>query len=360
MDEGPAMSSKIKMWEISKEDKPVEIDTERFGKVNLEDRLESWIEKNPSILGEKLLIIRRQYVLPNGEKADLLAVDQDGNLCIIELKKDKTTREVIAQVLNYETLLSNLKEEGLDGIASTYFEEKGLKWENLREAFEEEFGKEGVSFNGSRRTFIIAPQLDETTESTIDYLSSQYKIDMNGITFTYYKDGAGRESVIRNVVVSDEERRQRTTYNLDYHLERAKNKDSRMLLEAIAEYFRNKGFRLHPTKYYISMFLGDTEIGHIKPRKTLAHITLNCDIYEPKEVSRLVELSKKDTHFEVKIDEEWRTKDDGDIISVVRLKGLDLATFKKYETEIDKLKDSFVSYLEHHEELDEQGKRIGG
>lgn len=355
------MSSKIKMWEISKEDKPVEVDTEKFGRVNLEDRLESWIEKNPSILGEKLLIISRQYVLPNTEKVDLLAVDGDGNLCIIELKKDKTTREVIAQVLDYETLLSGLKEDQLNEIASTYFEEKSLAWENLREAFQEVFGNEEVSFNGSRRTFIIAPQLDQTTQSMVNYLSSQYNIDINGITFTYYKDETGREFIIRNVVVSDEERIQRATYKLDYHLERAKNEDSRKLLEAMATYFKGKSLRLHPTKYYISMFYGDTEIGHIRPRKTMAHITLFCDVHEPKEVSRLLELSKEDYHFQVEINKEWKTQGDGDIISVVRLKELDdLATFKKYEAEIDKLITSFVSYSEHHEEIEKEWKRIEG
>ena len=158
------MSSKIKLWQIDKGNKPIEVDTDSFDVSNLEERLESWIEVNPSILGEEFLIINRQYKLPNGEKVDLLGIDAEGNLAIVELKRDKGRREAIAQVLDYETLLSNLKEEELNDIAVTYFEENKLEWENLREAFQQTFGKRDVSFNSSRRTFIIAPELDATTE----------------------------------------------------------------------------------------------------------------------------------------------------------------------------------------------------
>ena len=47
------MSSKIKLWQAGKNDTPFEVDTESFSVLNLEDRLESWIERNPSILGEE-------------------------------------------------------------------------------------------------------------------------------------------------------------------------------------------------------------------------------------------------------------------------------------------------------------------
>ena len=353
------MSSKIKLWQINKDDEPTEVDTEDFDVSNLEERLESWIETNPNILGEELLIINRQYPLPNGEKVDLLAIDAEGKLTIIELKRDKGRREAIAQVLDYETLLSELKEEELDDIAVTYFEENKFEWENLREAFEQKFGKRDVSFNSSRRTFIIAPELDTTTEKVIDYLSSQYGMDINAVTFAYYKDEMDREFIIRSVVVSPEERIKRTTYPLSYHLERTKNKKVTELFESIFEYFKKQGCRLHSTKFYITMFLDDLEIGFIKPRKTMAHIILYADYYKKEDIDRLRGLSKKDKHFKIEYDRNWVTKDNGKIIGAVKLRELDLKVFPKYDDEIRKVIESFVYYSEHDEELEKERKEIG-
>ena len=353
-----ALSSKIKLWKIDEADKPFEVDTESFDVSNLEERLESWIERNPTILGEKLLIIDRQHSLPNKETIDLLAVDTEGKVVIIELKRKKTSREVIAQVLDYEAFFSDVKEDELNEIATTYFEQKKLKWENLREAFQQTFGETEVSFNESIRTFIVAPELDETTEKIINYLSSKYKMDINGVTFKYYTDETGRELIIRNVVVSPEERRKRTIYTLNYPLERAKDKKSRSLLESIFEYFSKDNYRLQPTKYYVRIFLNDLEVGWIRPRKTMAHITLYCDFYKQEDVSRLSALSESDPNFEVIFDKEWITKDNAKIISAIRLRELTLKTFKKYQKEIETIVESLVFYEEHYEELDKKRKEI--
>jgi RecB family endonuclease NucS len=52
-------------------------------------------------VGEPLLIIGRQVATSSGKVIDLLAADADGVLHVLELKKDKTPREVVAQVLDY-------------------------------------------------------------------------------------------------------------------------------------------------------------------------------------------------------------------------------------------------------------------
>ena len=79
------MSSRIKMWEINKDDIPTLIDTEQFEQTSLEKRLESWIEKTPEILGDDLLIIGRQFCLSTGEKIDLLSLSNRASI----LKNEK-------------------------------------------------------------------------------------------------------------------------------------------------------------------------------------------------------------------------------------------------------------------------------
>ena len=68
--------------------------------VGLEKQLEDYIESDPTILGQPLLILGRQ-VQTTGGPLDLLAMDSTGAVHVIELKRDKTPRDVAAQVLDY-------------------------------------------------------------------------------------------------------------------------------------------------------------------------------------------------------------------------------------------------------------------
>lgn len=51
--------------------------------------------EGPSLLGERLLVIGRQVKTPHGKLIDLLAMDGEGNLHVLELKRDKTPRDVV-------------------------------------------------------------------------------------------------------------------------------------------------------------------------------------------------------------------------------------------------------------------------
>ncbi len=64
------------LWKI-KNNEPTKVAETKFKKENLlEENLEEWIAKDPSILGEPLLIIGRQVLIPDTkDKLDLLALD---------------------------------------------------------------------------------------------------------------------------------------------------------------------------------------------------------------------------------------------------------------------------------------------
>lgn len=67
----------------------------------LESDLEDLIDSDPSLLGQELLVVGRQVVTAAGKRIDLLAVDDEGVLHVFELKRDKTPRDVVAQLLDY-------------------------------------------------------------------------------------------------------------------------------------------------------------------------------------------------------------------------------------------------------------------
>ena len=54
----------------------------------LEEHLEDWIVANHELLGERLLIIGRQVMIPDiRDRIDVLALDAQGNAVIVELKR---------------------------------------------------------------------------------------------------------------------------------------------------------------------------------------------------------------------------------------------------------------------------------
>ena len=69
-----------------------------------EDRLEGILDKDISIADRGWMVIGRQIQTDFGSIIDLLAIDADGNLVVLELKRNKTPREVIAQAGALETI----------------------------------------------------------------------------------------------------------------------------------------------------------------------------------------------------------------------------------------------------------------
>ena len=90
------MPLEVKLWKIET-DRPEPVLRERL---DLEGRLEDWLWRDIGLLSDELMLIGRQ-IRQYGLPLDLLAVDREGNLVVVELKRDKTPRDVVAQALDY-------------------------------------------------------------------------------------------------------------------------------------------------------------------------------------------------------------------------------------------------------------------
>ncbi|GAK86481.1 putative inner membrane protein [Vibrio ponticus] len=102
----------------------VKINQVKFKEKNFTERthLQEWIAKQPSCLGEELLIIQKEF---NGfdetnERLDLLALDKEGNLVLIENKLDDSGRDVAWQALKYASYCSNLTKWAVVDIFNDY------------------------------------------------------------------------------------------------------------------------------------------------------------------------------------------------------------------------------------------------
>lgn len=138
-------------------------------KLETERRLEEVLERDPSLLGlDVLLIVGRQVPTSHGTFIDLLALDSQGNVYVIELKRNRTPREVVAQALDYGSWARGLGYEELTAVWAAY-DSTGKDFEA---ALAERFGESAPSeFNADHRLIIVAAELDGSTERIVNYLA---------------------------------------------------------------------------------------------------------------------------------------------------------------------------------------------
>lgn len=88
-----------------------------FTALNIWERrhLQEWIRNNPEILGEKLLIVSIEFdrFSNSDDRLDLLALDEDGNLVVIELKRDPAAGFADLQSIRYAAMVSSMTIETL-------------------------------------------------------------------------------------------------------------------------------------------------------------------------------------------------------------------------------------------------------
>ena len=113
------MATQIKVWEVA-EGKLISHDDAIFSDSHTEEELETWLCKGPDLLGEKLLVICRQLPVANVGRLDVLCMDAKGKLVVVELKRELTTRETVAQALDYASWLDAASEEDVRGYANEY------------------------------------------------------------------------------------------------------------------------------------------------------------------------------------------------------------------------------------------------
>lgn len=119
----------IKLFLINREkNEAYSINKKTFQELNFKERqhLQEWICKNTNILGERLLIIQKEFsgFDDTRERLDLLAIDEEGNLVIIENKLDDSGKDVVWQALKYASYCSSLTKSDIRTIYQDYLDEQ--------------------------------------------------------------------------------------------------------------------------------------------------------------------------------------------------------------------------------------------
>ncbi|MFP3897684.1 MAG: hypothetical protein ACLFV5_12730, partial [Anaerolineales bacterium] len=162
----------MRLFAITEAGDFVEYQEKAFREEHREETIESWLASNPDCISEQdtLLIIGRQVSTNLHTAIDLLAVDEEGNTAVIELKRDRTPRETLAQALEYASFVEQLDYQQLDELFQEYTGEEGI---SLAEAHRTHFGlteDEAASFNKDQRIIIVGSAISPAVRQTCAFL----------------------------------------------------------------------------------------------------------------------------------------------------------------------------------------------
>jgi len=150
--------------------------------------LQEWIASNPESLGEKLLVIQKEFsgFLETSERLDLLALDKDGNLVIIENKLDDSGRDVTWQALKYASYCSTLTKEQIIDIFQIYLNTSQADAQKTILDFLDEVELSELVLNQKQRIVFIAANFRKEVTSTALWLMS-HKIKIQCFKATPYE-----------------------------------------------------------------------------------------------------------------------------------------------------------------------------
>lgn len=168
------------LFRISAEQELVPVARARLGNEAL---IESWVAKDPSLIGLDILVLGTQVVTDHGGRIDLLGMDADGNLVVVELKRDRTPRDVVAQVLDYASWICQLTPRQVGEIAMMKLRRP------LEEAFRERFDAPlPDAINTSHSMVIVASEFDSSSKRIVEYLAEQHGLSINAAFFNVFEE----------------------------------------------------------------------------------------------------------------------------------------------------------------------------
>jgi hypothetical protein len=162
-----------------------------------EQLLEKMIVASPEILSDQWMIIGRQEDTGFGCCIDLLAIAPDGTLILIELKRGRTPREVVAQAIDYATWLERLDAQEVGRVYARFKPEHDLA-SDFRASFGQLLDEDAV--NQNHQIVIVAASLDASSERIVAYLNKR-DIPINVLCFQVFDNGS--EQLLRRAWLLD-------------------------------------------------------------------------------------------------------------------------------------------------------------
>jgi len=156
--------------------------------------IQEWIRKDPTILGEDLLILTMEFnkFKNSNDRLDLLAVDREGNLVVIELKRDEVAGHADLQAIRYAAMVSSMTLE----IITPYYIDYRERYYNEELTPEDALNRivsfiendDFVEFSDKPRIILCSEGFSPEITATVLWLRNT-NVDISCISIAPYKVG---------------------------------------------------------------------------------------------------------------------------------------------------------------------------
>ena len=163
-----------------------------FAQLGFQERhdIQEWVAANPGILGEDLLIIGKEFsgFDRTNERLDLLAVDSDGKLVVIELKRDDSGADAHWQAIKYASYLQRATAERIVGMLAEFRE---VSEEDAANLLQRHLGADDLNaLNNDQRIILVSHRFAPEVTSAALWLNKKAPGDnlITCIQLTPYRD----------------------------------------------------------------------------------------------------------------------------------------------------------------------------
>lgn len=190
-------------------DHPNQIEETTFGELGKkESYIEEILRKNVDMIcddAESMLIVGQQVKNQKNGRSDLTAMDDDGNIVLIEIKRDKKDIELRReafefQAIRYAASCATIKstDELIQNVFAPYVEKYKAEFQTAGTLTSTEIAQRSLddfirtndikSFNERQRIVLVASEFDEQTLSAVAWLNSN-QVDISCYQVKPYKLG---------------------------------------------------------------------------------------------------------------------------------------------------------------------------
>lgn len=173
------------------------IEATSFTDLNIWERqhIQEWIRQAPEILGEQLLVVSIEFdrFQNSNDRLDILAIDRQGNLVVIELKRDVYAGYADLQSIRYAAMVSSMSIESLLPYYLAY-QKKYLKIDDLskdecRTRIEEFVSLETFEeLSNKPRIILCSENFSQEVTTTVLWLN-QSGLDISCVRITPHRIG---------------------------------------------------------------------------------------------------------------------------------------------------------------------------
>lgn len=198
------------------------ISEEDFPSENREKDLHKLLKNYPKIIEsllsdeQEIRLLGSEIRLPSGGRLDLLFVTSKGNLILVELKRERSHREAIAQLFDYASDIQSMSfAELMNRIGKnikTPIELCEELFEDISEEAKEEFERmirTTMTEPKSLKLVLVSYSFGEDTIRVVSWLRKA-SFDINLIEFDYFRDG-NLEMFVPRLLFSDDAEMSKTT-----------------------------------------------------------------------------------------------------------------------------------------------------